>query len=146
MSCTSKTSFWWGWRDALIYGCMSLGAILKPCHFYHSRGIGVLETGADIWIFCVGWGRVGGWMEWVWACNGIIRLVFWSFPISTQCSLHSSILRTCSYIFPLLLFKHWIFRVVLIWDIVEKSNCHLMHVYPVSKQMINKLQQRKYCV
>lgn len=49
-----------------------------------------------------------------------------------------------SFISPfLILLKCRISRGVWSWDVVDESNCHLMHEYPVSKQSINIMSNRR---
>ena len=52
---------------------------------------------------------------------------------------HDSILGQCSDVSQFSYFKCRISRAVLIWDVVDKANCHLMHGYPISKWIINTM-------
>lgn len=76
------------------------------------------------------------------------HLVSWSFLISAQKShmIHSYVMFW--YLPHFDFFKPKMSRVVLFWDVVDKSNYHLMHGYPISEQMINtvRLELWKHCV
>ena len=64
-------------------------------------------------------------------------LVFLEFSHKLSEFPHNHIFGLCCDITPFKNFNNRIFRVVLIWDVVAKSNCHLIHEYPISKQIIN---------
>ena len=56
----------------------------------------------------------------------------------SQLPLHDSTLGPYSNIFPeVFIFNSRISIMVWIWDVVDKSNCHLMFEYPISVEITN---------